>query len=104
MEFLNTWRNPDRYAADDPLAPSKVPFEYAFAITMAAQPLAWFEASNLPPEAESIISVVANYKEAWHRFHEGYIFPIGEEPNGVSWTGFQSVRGNEGYIIIYRIE
>ena len=30
------------------LAPGRVPFEYCFAITMMAQPLAWFEASGLP--------------------------------------------------------
>ena len=40
IEFLNKWRNPDNYPADDPLAPGRVPFDYCFAVAMAAQPLA----------------------------------------------------------------
>jgi hypothetical protein len=40
IEFLNRWRNPGKYPTDDPLAPGRVPFDYCFAITMMAQPLA----------------------------------------------------------------
>ncbi len=40
-------------ADDDPLAPAKVPFDYAFAITMPAQPLLWFESSNTYPKKPS---------------------------------------------------
>ena len=28
--------------------------------------------------------------------------PIGDEPSGVSWTGFQSIHPDRGYFIIYR--
>ena len=42
IEFLNKWRNAGKYEGD-PFAPSNYSFEYLFAITMAAQPLAWFE-------------------------------------------------------------
>jgi len=34
MEFLNIWRNQDKYPSDDPYAPANVPFDYAFAVTM----------------------------------------------------------------------
>ena len=51
IEFLNNTRNLHKYDEEDPLRPSAVPFEYVFAVTMAAQPLAWMEASGLPEEA-----------------------------------------------------
>ncbi len=54
MEFLNVRRNAGLYPPDDPLAPARVPFAYAFAVTMMAQPLAWFEATGLPAGAFEI--------------------------------------------------
>ena len=102
IEFLNRWRNADRYLADDPLAPGRVPFDYCFAITMMAQPLAWFEATGLPEDAFDIAPLIRTYRAHQERIHAGQIFPIGEEPSGTSWTGFQSLRGDEGYLIVYR--
>ena len=102
IEFLNRWRNPDRYAADDPLAPSRVPFDYCFAVTMAAQPLAWFEASGLPEEAFAIGKVIAAYRRHQGAIHAGVILPIGEEPSGSAWTGFQSIGSRGGYLLVYR--
>ena len=102
VEFLNKWRNPQKYQ-DDPFAPSGYSFEYVFATSMAGQPLAWMEASNLPEEAFEIAPVVKKYKEISADFHSGVILPIGEEPSGRSWTGFQSITSdNEGYILLYR--
>lgn len=102
VEFLNNWRNVDKYP-DDPFAPANYNFEYLFAITMAGQPLAWMEASNLPKVAFSIKPLVEKYKEIQHDFHKGVILPIGEEPSGKSWTGFQSiVDETSGYILVFR--
>ena len=28
--------------------------------------------------------------------------PIGDEPNGLNWSGFQSVGNNKGYFLIFR--
>ncbi len=101
IEFLNKWRNADKYTGD-PFAPANYPFEYLFAITMAGQPLAWFEGSGLPEEALSISRLINDYKKIQHDFHSGIILPIGEEPSGKSWTGFQSVNGNKGYLLVFR--
>lgn len=30
------------------------------------------------------------------------IFPIGDEPSGRSWTEFQSIEENEGFLLIFR--
>jgi hypothetical protein len=102
IEFLNKWRNARKYDLKDPLAPQKTGFDYCFAITMMAQPLAWFEASHLPEEAFKISPLIQTYKEHQAAIHQGKIFPIGEEPSGLSWTGFQSVRGNSGYVLVFR--
>ncbi len=102
IEFLNKWRNADKYLADDPLAPQQIPFDYQFAVTMAAQPLAWFEGSNLPDEAFEIAPLVKRYREIQADFHAGCILPIGEEPSGTSWTGFQSIQGDKGYLLVFR--
>ena len=34
--------------------------------------------------------------------HSGTILPIGDEPSGRSWTGFQSLKKDRGYLIVYR--
>jgi hypothetical protein len=110
VEFLNKWRNPQKYTGNnprkpvqDPFAPSGYSFEYVFATSMAGQPLAWMEASNLPEEAFEIAPVIKAYRQVSADFHSGIILPVGEEPSGRSWTGFQSITSeDEGYMIIYR--
>ena len=101
IEFLNKWRNENKYKGDI-FAPSSYSFDYLFAITMAAQPLAWFEASNLPEEAFQTGKLIKKYKEVQHDFHTGFIFPIGDEPSGRSWCGFQSLKEKQGYILVFR--
>lgn len=101
IEFLNKWRNADKYG-NDIFAPNNYSFEYLFATTMAGQPLAWFEGSGLPKEGANIKNLINDYKEIQHDFHTGVILPIGEEPSGKSWTGFQSIKGDIGYFIFYR--
>ena len=106
IEFLNKWRNAAKYPADDPYAPAKVPFDYTFAITMMGQPLAWFEASGLPPEAFAIAPLVRAYRDIQAGLHAGDILPIGDEPSGRGWTGFQSIKNSagkkEGYFLVFR--
>ena len=61
------------------------------------------EASNLPEEAYSISSLIESYKEISADFHAGIILPVGEEPSGMSWTGFQSLTSeSEGYMLVFR--
>ncbi len=102
IEFLNKWRNAGKYAPGDPLAPRNVPFEYCFAITLVAQPLAWFEGSNLPEEAFEAAPAIRAYRDHQTAIHSGTILPIGDEPSGFGWTGFQSIGDNSGYLAVYR--
>ncbi|MEO9003806.1 MAG: alpha-galactosidase, partial [Ginsengibacter sp.] len=104
IEFLNKWRNTDKYPQGDSFAPEHYSFDYLFAITMPAQPLAWMEARNLPPEAFKTGALIKTYKKYWKEWHSGQILPIGEEPSGISWTGFQSVLKDKstGYVLAFR--
>lgn len=101
IEFLNKWRNKEAYK-NDIFAPELYDMEYLFAITMMAQPLAWMEAHNLPQEAFSIGEVIKKYKTISEDIHKGFILPIGKEPDGRSWTGFQSINNKYGYFLIFR--
>ncbi len=101
IEFLNKWRNENIYK-NDTFAPKSYDFEYLFAITMMAQPLAWMEAHNLPAEAFSLGKVIEKYRTIQQDIHKGDILPIGEKPDGRSWTGFQSLQDNQGYFLVFR--
>lgn len=102
IEFLNKWRNQNKYAKDDVLAPARMPFDYLFAVTMAGQPLAWFEASGLPPEAMSIAPLIKIFRDHQSDWHNCRILPIGDEPSGHSWTGFQAMALHHGYLLLFR--
>jgi hypothetical protein len=101
IEFLNKWRNKDIYK-NDTFAPELYNFDYLFAITMMSQPLAWMEAQNLPEEAFSIGETIKKYRIFQNDIHNGLILPIGEEPTGRSWTGFQSIQESSGYFLLFR--
>jgi len=45
---------------------------------------------------------VEKYRGFQHDFHQGIILPVGDMPDGRSWTGFQSIREHQGYFIFFR--
>ncbi|MDA0711747.1 MAG: alpha-galactosidase, partial [bacterium] len=104
MEFLNSARNKEKYAGD-PLAPSCYPPDYLFATVMMVNPLGWFEVSNL---AEDYVAAVSHLARIWKahraRMAAGFIHPVGDPPDGTSWTGFASVGSDRhsGYLLIFR--
>jgi len=102
MEFLNNTRNAEKYG-DDPLAPARYQPDCLFATTMFASPLGWFEVSNLP---ENYITQVAPLVRQWKRYreeiHTGQIVPIGQMPDGASWTGFCSIGDRSVHVLAFR--
>lgn len=102
VEFPNKWKNIDKYPKNDPFAPTNYSFEYLFATTMAAQPLAWMDVADLPSEIINNQDIIKKYRAIQHEFHSGVILPVGNEPSGKSWTGFQSIRGDQGYLLVFR--
>ena len=103
IEFLNNARNSEKYEGDI-FAPSNYDLGYLFAITMAAQPLAWMELTSLSDgQLEILEPLVRRYLKFSADFHKGIILPIGDEPSGGSWTGFQSALSpSSGYVVVYR--
>lgn len=104
MEFLNNQRNAALYEGD-PLAPSRYDPEYLFATVMFCSPLGWFETSNVPEEyLARVAELVGVWKGHRREIFGGLILPIGESPDGTSWTGFASVgpSGHSGYLLIFR--
>ena len=104
MEFLNPERNTAFYAGD-PLAPGLYPPDCLFAITMFSSPLAFLETSGLSPQfVADAAPVIAKWKKERDEIHRGTILPIGEVPDGVTWTGFASVSSDHrsGYLLVFR--
>lgn len=104
IEFLNNSRNQGLYSGD-PLAPSQYSPAALFATTMFANPLGWFEVSNLPPEYfKELPPLVAAWKRERARMMGNLILPIGSAPDGASWTGFASVAADRrsGYVLLFR--
>ena len=70
---------------------------------MMGQPLAWFEGTGLPKEAFNIAPTIKAYQKHQAKIHKGTILPVGAQPNGTTWTGFQSiVSDKEGYLLVFR--
>ena len=104
MEFLNNTRSTNQYPKD-PLAPAHYSPDALFATVMFANPLGWFEVSNLPEDyIKSVSKLVAVWKRERSQLFSGHILPIGSAPDGVSWTGFASVNENHrsGYLLLFR--
>ena len=51
-----------------------------------------------------IASVVKVWKRERDRWYGGVMHPVGDRPDGVSWTGFvsESVDGSGGYVLLFR--
>ena len=103
IEFLNVKNNVHEYVGD-PLAPVRWGQELAFAISMFASPLAWMELSALDEESTAVLKkAIAAYRPVQADILGGHVLPIGEEPDGIAWTGFQSVgKDGCGYILVLR--
>lgn len=102
IEFLNVDRNTEHY--DDPLSPANWGQEAAFAVSMFASPLAWMEMSSLASSSrENLSKVIKTYRPLQSEILSGQILPIGNEPDGFSFTGLQSVLPDgEGYLLLFR--
>lgn len=104
IEFLNNARNQDKYAGD-PLAPAEYSPAYLFATTLPASPLGWFEVSGLSPQyVEAVAELASIWRQHRPAWHAGTTWPIGDAPDGASWTGFLSLAPDErsGYLLAFR--
>ena len=65
--------------------------DYLFAQTMMACPLFFQETHYYSDEArDQLRPIIKIYKEQRDEMYQGYVFPIGDEPDNKSWSGFQN--------------
>lgn len=79
--------------------------EYLLATVMFANPLFWESLAAISEESrERLKPLIAMYKQHRAAIYAGHIFPLGEMPDGTTWTGFQShdPKTGSGYLIAYR--
>ena len=102
IEFLNPERNRDRYG-DDPLAPGRYAADWAFATTLVANPLGWFEASGLSPAFAGAVGALARtWKGQRGEMHAGTILPVGVRPSGAATCGFLSSSPGAVHLLVFR--
>ncbi len=88
MELLNKRRNTDKYKSI-PFAPTEYGMDYIFAVVMPANPLVWMEMTNLDPEDARLLSSITDiYKRHAADIFSSRVIPIGECPNGMSFSGY----------------
>ena len=78
---------------------------YATAIPLMSTPLFFQETQFLSPEAVGQIKpILAAYKTFRKELYECYVYPIGDEPDNQSWSGFQAVHPEKkvGYLTLFR--
>ena len=79
--------------------------DYLFATTMMGVPLFFFETQLLAARRrDEVKPLLATYKKHRDALHAGTVYPLGDEPDDHSWTGFQSVTpdARSGYLTVFR--
>lgn len=79
--------------------------QYSVAIGLVGTPLFFQETHLYSKQAkDQIRPLLAKYKDHREALYDMFVFPLGDEPNDESWTGFQWVKSNakDGYLMIFR--
>lgn len=104
MELLNTRRNTQNYEGLL-FAPNTYSPDYLFATVMVANPLFWMEMSNLDDDYAKTLAKISNvYKSYKQELFKSRVIPIGEMPNGMTFSGYCCVSEDKKYahLILFR--
>ena len=104
-KFQVTVQNIDIVQEDAPTDAAMHPHDYVTAIALMSSPIFFQETRYYSPEARAQVrDLLTLYKQHRRAMYEGYVFPIGNEPDNLSWTGFQNHRpqAGTGYLMIFR--
>jgi len=100
MEILNPRRCPEKYEGDE-LRPMKYGMKYVAATAALAQPLLWMEVQHLAEgDRRELREVLSALKPLFAK--EPEIEPIGELPDGTSWTGFRLRSDGAEQLLMFR--
>ncbi len=102
MEFLNLRRCPEKYG-NDPFAPGLYPMDWAYAAVMFACPLYWMEMTHLAEEDGAVLAEIAKIRnDIATDLAQADVTPVGEEPDGLTFTGLRADCGAFGYLLLFR--
>ncbi|MBE6560645.1 MAG: hypothetical protein E7662_05925 [Ruminococcaceae bacterium] len=102
MEFLNIRRNAAKYEGD-PLAPQLYGIDWAYAAVMFACPLYWMEMTNLSEEVSAALAdIAAVWKTIAPELVTADVTPVGQEPDGINFTGLRANCCDHGYLLLFR--
>ncbi len=103
-KFQITVQNVDRINRDVSDA-WKHRHDYALAQTLMGCPI-FFQETHYYDEAarKQLRPLIATYKKVRDEMYQGYVFPIGNEPDNRSWSGFQNhnPETGKGFVTILR--
>jgi len=78
---------------------------YSVAIALMGSPIFFQETHLYSEESRSQVrDLLKIYKEHREEMFKGYVYPIGDEPDNASWTGFQNHNfdSEKGYLLLFR--
>ena len=104
MELLNTRRNTAKYEGIL-FAPNTYSPDYLFATVMVANPLFWMEMTNLDDDYAQCLAKISNvYKNYKKEIFDSRVIPIGNRPNGMSFSGYCCVSEDKqnAHLILFR--
>ena len=88
---------------NDPFAPDKYGIDWAYAAVMFACPLYWMEMSHLSEEDSAVLAGMASiWKEIAPELVKADVTPVGDEPDGLRFTGLRADCGDHGYLLLFR--
>ncbi len=102
FELLNNRRNTELYGTDA-LAPINYTIDYEFACTMLANPLVWMEMSHLDPaDFAPLRRIIDVYRAHRDVLWNAQVSPIGEEPDGTQFSGFEALcPDGKAYLLLF---
>ncbi len=104
-KFQVTVQNVDRLYPPESTDAGEHPHHYAVGIALMSSPIFFQETRHYSPTARSQVrELLSIYKQHRQAIYRGYVFPIGDEPDNQSWTGFQNhdPSSGSGYLTIFR--
>ena len=102
MELLNIRRNSDKYKGM-PFAPSTYKMDYVFGVVMPANPLVWMEMTGLEDADAALLSKITEvYKKYAEEFFASRVIPIGNAPNGMTFSGYLCDSENYAHLLLFR--
>ena len=103
FELLNPELCTDKYSSDDAFRPELYDIDYLFASVMYSNPLFWMETQFLSDECRARLKkIIGIWKKHRKALVSADIYPIAEEPNGASMTGFVADAGDEILVSVFR--